>query len=421
MLMRLRFCSQYNSTDEWNLFSSLQESANELGLKLPATVDDIFSSWSHQAGYPLLTVERNYETGAFTVKQQRFVNNNSSVEAKTWFVPINFAVSSNFDYRDTSASHYLLNVAQTTVDNVKVPKDDWLLLNKQSTGYYRIMYDEENYRLIARGLAEETHKFHPRNRAQLMADAYRFVDSGRLGIDYLLHLMAYLKNEDQYAPWSYGNSIFGVYDRYLRGDEQYNLFRSFVIEQVEGIFLKLGVNEQPGEHYLNNYLRVITVTLACQVGSEECYKESHRKLQQFVQNGVPIEPTVRTQAHCAGLRQAEDVTYNAFLTLLFDSKVGADRTLYISSLGCSHNAAQLKKFLESSIDKSNSLSYGERTALLNAAYSRSEAGLTASLEFLETNWKAYAELSTISHKPLDVALRGMATYIVSEAQKKRVS
>ncbi|XP_034486438.1 aminopeptidase N [Drosophila innubila] len=410
---------QYNSTDEWNLFSSLQESANDLGHKLPATIDDIFSSWSHQSGYPLLTVERNYETGTFTVKQQRYVNDNSTAKERTWFVPINFAVSSNYDYRNTSASHYLLNVPQTVVDNVKISKDDWLMLNKQSTGYYRIFYDEENYRLIAQGLTEATHKFHPRNRAQLLADAYRFVDDGHLNIGTLLHLMAYLKNEDQYAPWSYGNSIFSIYDRYLRGDEQYTQFRAFVIELVEGIFLKLGVNEQPGEHYLNNYLRTITVSLACQVGSEECYKQSHRKLQQFVQNGIPIEPTVRTQAHCAGLRQAEDVTYNAFIALLLNSNVATDRSLYISSLGCSHNAAQLKKFIESSIDKSNSLSYAERTSLLNAAYSRSEEGLTASLEFLESNWKAYAELSTTTAKPLDSALRGMSTYIVSEAQKKR--
>ncbi|KAM8705012.1 hypothetical protein ACLKA7_009467 [Drosophila subpalustris] len=410
---------QYNSTDEWNLFSSLQESANELGHKLPATIDDLFSSWSHQAGYPLLTVERNYETGTFTIKQQRYDNDKSAVNDKTWFVPINYAVSSNFDYRNTTATHYLLNAAQTVVDNVKISKDDWLLLNKQSTGYYRILYDEENYRLLANGLSGETHKFHPRNRAQLMADAYRFVDSGRLGVDSLLHLMAYLKNEDQYAPWSYANSIFSIYDRYLRGDEQYYQFQAFVIELVKGIFLKLGVNEQPGEHYLDNYLRVITVSLACQVGSEECYKQSHLKLQQFVQEGIPIEPTVRTQAHCAGLRQAEDVTFDAFLGLLFASNVTTDRSLYISSLGCSHNAAQLKKFIESSIDKSNSLSYAERTSLLNAAYSRSEAGLTASLEFLEGNWKAYAELSTTSAKPLDTALRGMSAYIVSEAQRKR--
>ncbi|KAH8358874.1 hypothetical protein KR093_002950 [Drosophila rubida] len=411
---------QFNSTDEWDLFASLQESANELNLKLPASVNDIFSSWSHQAGYPLLTVVRNYETGTFTINQTRFMNDKSLVYSNTWYVPINFATSSNFDYRDTSASHYLLNVKDTTVTDVKVQKGEWLLANKQSSTYCRVLYDEDNYYLIGIALVNETYKFHPRNRAQLLLDAYRFVDSSRLQHASLLHLMVYLKNEDQYAPWSVSNSIFNIYDQYLRGDAQYDHFRKFVIERVEGIFLKLGVNEQPGEHYLNNYLRVILISLACQVGSEECYQQSHNKLQQWLEQGIAIEPTVRTQVWCAGLRKPENSTFNAVLAQLFASNVATDRSLYISSLGCSTNAAQLKQFIGSSIDNSNSLSNSERRSLLNAAYSRSEAGLTASLEFLESNWKAYAELGTASNtKPLNAALTGMAVYIVSESQRKR--
>ncbi|XP_062123708.1 aminopeptidase N [Drosophila sulfurigaster albostrigata] len=411
---------QFNSTDEWDLFASLQESADEAGLRLPTSVNNIFSSWSQKAGYPLLTVQRNYEAGTFTVSQSRFMNDKSLEYDSTWYVPINYATSSNFDFRNTTASHYLLNVKDTTVSDVNIDKEDWLLINKQSTGYYRILYDVDNYGLITKGLLEETHKIHTRNRAQFVLDAYRFVDSGRLDHAILLQLMAYLKNEDQYAPWSFSNSIFTIYDQYLRGDAQYDHFRQFVIEQVEGIFLKLGVNEQPGEHYLNNYLRVILVSLACQVGSEECYKQSHTKLQQWLQQGVVIEPTLRTQAYCAGLRQAEDSTFNTVLADLFASNVAADRTLFISSLGCSTNAAQLKTFVESSIDNSNSLSNAERRSILNAAYSRSEAGLTASLEFLEANWRAYNALATTAvPQPLNTVLSGMATYVVSETQRTR--
>lgn len=411
--------SQYTSADEWYLFASLQAAANELNQKLPVDVATIFSSWSHKAGYPLLTVTRDYASGTFTVSQQRFINNKTIVNTDTWYVPINYAVSSNYDYRNTSASHYLLNTANTSITNVNIVSDDWLLLNKQSSGYYRILYDEENYRLIAQGLADETYKFHPRNRAQLLHDAYRFVDTDRISQATLFQLLAYLKNEDQYAPWSTANSILTIYDQYLRGDQNYELFQQFVIELIEDIFLKLGVNEQPGEHYLNNYLRVTLISLACQVGSEKCYTESAQKLKNYLQNGVALEPTVRTQAYCAGLRKTDDSTYNTVISQLLSSSVSTDRTLYISSLGCSHTVSQLKTFVENSI-ATNSLTYSERTSLLNAAYSRSEAGLTASLDFLEKNWQAYGELSTTA-KPLDSALRGIANYVVSDSQRSRVS
>lgn len=379
----------------------------------------IFSSWSQKAGYPLLTVTRDYASGTFTVSQQRFVNDKNATNTNTWYVPINYAVSSNYDYRNTTASHYLLNTANTSITNVNIDSGDWLLLNKQSSGYYRILYDEENYRLIAQGLANETYKFHPRNRAQLLHDAYRFVDTERISQATLFQLLAYLKNEDQYAPWSTANSILTIYDQYLRGDQNYELFQMFVIELIEDIFLKLSVNEQPGEHYLNNYLRVILVSLACQVGSEKCYTESAQKLKNYLENGVALEPTVRTQAYCAGLRKTDNTTYNLVLSQLFASSSSTDRSLFISSLGCSHTVSQLKTFVESSIG-TNSLSYSERTSLLNAAYSRSNHGVIASLDFLEVNWKAYGDLSTTA-KPLDTALRGIANYVVNDSQRTRVS
>ncbi|ALC45617.1 CG31343 [Drosophila busckii] len=411
---------KYNSTDEYDLFGSLEQAVDELKWQLPATVKDIFSSWSHQAGYPLLTVERDYEAGTFSIKQQRFVDNKTLTNHNTWYVPINYATASEPDYRDTSATHYLLNVKEYTVSNAKISKDDWLLLNKQSTGYYRILYDEQNYRLIARGLREQTYNIHPRNRAQLLHDAYRFVDTARISQSTLFELLAYLKHEDQYAAWSTANSIFNIYDQYLRGDEKYAEFREFVIELIEHIFLKIGVNEFSGEHYLNKYLRTVLLSLACQVGSEQCHKQAHRKLQEFLEHGIAIEPTVRTQTYCAGLRKPEDKTYDAVLEQLFKSTTASDRSMYISSLGCSQTATQLKKFVEASIDKTNSLSYAERTSLLNAAYSRSEQGLTTSLEFLEVNGPAYAELSTGTAKPLDAALKGMANYVVSQKQKTRL-
>ncbi|EDW84909.1 uncharacterized protein Dwil_GK12887 [Drosophila willistoni] len=411
---------KFTSCDEWDLFASFQEAADELNFALPASVADIFSSWSHQAGYPLLTVERNYDSGSFTVKQQRYVEDKNATNDKTWYVPINYVTASQSDYRDTSASNYLLNTAELTI-NAQIDSSDFLLLNKQSAYYQRVLYDQQNYDLIAQALLETPYKFHPRNRAQLIAETYRFAATGRLSQSTFLQIVAYLKNEDQYAPWSFANSIFPTYDQYLRGDDQYEHFRLYVVELVEDIFDKIGVHESTGEHYLNKYLRVVLINLACQVGTPACYEQTHQKLKEFQQQGIAIEPTIRTQVYCGGLRQAEDSTFNQVLSDLFASTVSTDRSLFISSLGCSQTAEQIERFISSSIDTSNSLTNAERTTLLNSAYSRGEVGITESLKFLESNWEAYANVYPESTgKPLDAALRGIATYVVSETQKTRL-
>ncbi|KAH8382805.1 hypothetical protein KR009_005335, partial [Drosophila setifemur] len=412
--------NQYNSCDEWDLFASFQESADELGYTLPTSVNNIFSSWSQQAGYPLLTVTRNYQTGAVTITQKRYVEDKDDANQKTWYVPVNFATASNPDYRDTRASHYLMNVTETVISDVASTSDDWLLVNKQNAFYYRTLYDLQNYQLLAETLNNQIQLIHPRNRAQLLYDTYIFVNTNRLDHSVLFQLLTYLHNEEQYAPWSNANSILIVYNRYLRGDESYYNFQTFVRRQIEPIFDKIGVNEIPGEHYLNNYLRIIMVSLSCSVGSSDCYRQSSKKLSEFLFNGTAIEPTIRTQAYCAGLRSANQVVFDRVISDLLSSGVSTDRSLFITSLGCSLQATQLSQFFGLSLVSTNGLSYSERTSLLAAAYASSEEGLTASLEFLEANWEAYGSLST-TQKPLDLALRGIATYVVSEKQKTRLN
>ncbi|XP_043653070.1 aminopeptidase N [Drosophila teissieri] len=412
--------NQYTSCDEWDLFASFQESADELGFKLPTTVDNIFSSWSHQAGYPLLTVTRNYEAGTITITQKRYVASKTDTNTATWYVPLNFATASKYDYRNTTATHYLLNVTETVISDVDASSDDYIIVNIQNSGYYRTLYDSQNYGLITAALKSQPHRFHPRNRAQLLYDTYIFVTTDRLSHSILLELLGYLVNEQQYAPWSTANTILTVYDRYLRGDDSYANFQTFVQSLIDPIFDKIGVNEIPGEHYLNNYLRIVLVSLACQVGSTDCYTQSAKKLSEYLYNGTAIEATLKTQAYCAGLRSTTNDIYSRVQSDLLSSTDSTDRSLFISSLGCSSSTSQLIGFLNLSLNTANSLSYSERTSLLNSAYSRSEIGVTASLEFLEASWLDYAKLSETA-KPLDSALRGIATYVVSEKQKTRLN
>ena len=189
------------------MYTSLETGAKEENYDVPVKISTMMESWSNQGGYPLLTVERNYEEKTFKITQKQFFNDATLSSERVWYIPFNFVAGDVPDFRDTEATHYLLNVKEMVVPNAP-NKDDWLILNKQSTGYYRIMYDERNYELISQGLQEQSHKIHPRNRAQLLQDAYRFATSNRLKHEILFSLLSYLPAEDQYAPWSTANSIF---------------------------------------------------------------------------------------------------------------------------------------------------------------------------------------------------------------------
>ncbi|KAM7359496.1 uncharacterized protein ACRADG_013108 [Cochliomyia hominivorax] len=413
--------NQYSAAVEQQLFEAIQTAAKEENYPLPATISEMMGSWSRQGGYPLLNVTRNYNDGTFTVTQQAYHDDVTIKDDKTWYVPINFVVASNPDFRDTEATHYLLNVTEIKVADVKVDKNDWLILNKQSTGFYRINYDLENWNLIADGLNAKPYKIHPHNRAQLMHDAHYLSASGRLTHDILMKLMTYLKQEDQYAPWATASGIFNNYNRYLCGDEKYDDLKFFIAEQITPIFERLGVNDVPGEQHYVKSTRNIVINLACLADVKDCLVETNNKIKALAKHSTPIEPNVQSSVYCNGLKQSGDEEFNFIYNRLMDSTDASYRNLLISSLGCSQNENQIKKFIYSSIDKSNKLRPQERYALLKPAYSRGEVGLMSCIDFLNENWNEYANLKSGvgGSNPLDDDMRGMSTYVVNKKQQDK--
>ena len=414
--------NKYSAAEQDDLFHAIQIAAKEEDYKLQAPVKAMMSSWTMQSGYPLLKVERFYN-GSFLVTQEPYFVDEDQKVQKSWFVPINYAVQSNADFRSTEASHYLLNTSSILI-NASISNEDWLILNKQSTGYYRIDYDERNWNLIIDGLISKPHKIHPRNRAQLLHDAYQFSSTGHLSHNILLNMMTYLKNEGQYAPWSTANSILGTFNHYLSGDKNYAFFKLYVAELVSNIFDKLGVNDIPGEHHFQKYTRSISINLACLAGIKGCLEQTNKKLKEEINEGINIEPNLQAQIYCNGLKRAGDVEFNFVYNKLMNSNNQAERNILIYSLGCAENPSHIRKFIESSINKdtSNTLRVQERTNLLSATYSKSVEGLLACIEFLDQNWVKYGQLTPGfgGTNPLNDDIQRMSNYVTSSEQQSKL-
>uniref|UniRef100_A0A1I8N3A4 Aminopeptidase n=1 Tax=Musca domestica TaxID=7370 RepID=A0A1I8N3A4_MUSDO len=411
--------NKFTSAVEDDLFNALQIAAKEENHPIPARIEDMLRSWTQQGGYPVLTVSRNYDDGSFTVAQQSFHNNENTKSDKLWYIPINYASQSNADFRNTAASDFLLNVSSIKVD-AKLSKDDWLILNKQSTGFYRINYDDKNWKLIVEGLHDKPYKVHPLNRAQLMHDAYRFSISNRLQHSTLLEMLPYLVEEDQYAPWATAKGIFDTFHRFLIDHSNYEYFQRYLAYIVEPVYEKFGVHEDSGEQHYHKFTRNIIIHLAWMADVKTCQQEVRKKFEAELNNVVAIEPNLRSQFYCLALKDATSTEFNYVFDELMNTNDQALRNSFISSLGCAENPEQLNKFFSSSIDTGNKLRSPERLTILSAAYSRSQAGLYAAMEFLNNNWQAYGELAIGSNKPLDAAIRGMSSYVVKSDQELKL-
>jgi len=84
------------------------------------------------------------------------------------------------------------------------------------TGYYRVNYDEKNWRYIANYLKSNEFRNIPvLNRAQIIDDAFHLMIAGELNHTVFLDLMAYLSKELDYVAWYPALKIFEYLSGYL--------------------------------------------------------------------------------------------------------------------------------------------------------------------------------------------------------------
>jgi len=92
--------------------------------------------------------------------------------------------------------------------------------------FYRVLYDEENYKLLTYYLNSENHKnIHYLNKAQLLDDSLNLARAGILKYSTALDLTTYLERETDFIPWvSYFRALTFLNSR-LTGTKGYDNFK----------------------------------------------------------------------------------------------------------------------------------------------------------------------------------------------------
>ena len=88
--------------------------------------------------------------------------------------------------------------------------------------YYRVVYDETNYGLLARDLIANHRGVALRNRGQLLDDAFNLALAGMIPYKWALDLTIFLEQEREYVPWRSVLTELDYIDIMLRGLLMYN-------------------------------------------------------------------------------------------------------------------------------------------------------------------------------------------------------
>uniref|UniRef100_A0A182UKW3 Aminopeptidase n=1 Tax=Anopheles melas TaxID=34690 RepID=A0A182UKW3_9DIPT len=348
-------------------------------------VERFVQSWVNQAGYPVLEVRRSYR-GEMILSQDRFygnkiVNNDFTV----WVIP--YTMMEQGDSQDTLLEWQWMTSKAVRVPS-STPNDEWILVNVNQAGFYRVNYDPSNWYMLIRTLLEDTAAIPMHSRAQLIDDSFHLARSNRLDLEIALELLGYVRHEREYPPWEAANRVLGYFHGRMRGQPDYILYELFVDTLIGDVFVTLDITTvAPDERLLEKYLRQVIASWACRMEIESCLTATRDALEREVFDAEPVHPDVSAVVYCYGLRTAPMVAFQYLFGKLLGSDNRGERQLLIDALGCANDTEQLSSYLLAAIGGELQVNFNaeERLSILQSVLS-SRQGVDALIEFLTENY-----------------------------------
>ncbi|KAF5272303.1 hypothetical protein FQR65_LT04961 [Abscondita terminalis] len=357
--------NEYKAVTPAQLYQAFQttiETENKTSLLEEQKISDIMTLWDSQPGYPVIYVTKTNEN--ISLQQERFFTDNSYDNTTTWIIPITYVREGypEDDFTTTTAQAWMVN---NTME-IPLTSNGWVLLNKQQMGYYRVMYDENNWNQLVNQLINKNHTaIHLLNRAQLIDDAFTFASVDIMNYTKVLDFSNYLIKETDYVPIGAFLKHISVINNKLSYESGRKGFKIFLEKIFTGSILNtITMQERANDTLENKYLRIELINWLCRLGNKQCTSYA---LDAFNKNST-ISPDMQEPIYCGAMRTANPDIWISLYEKLEEETNDLIRSRIINGLGCSESIEILTNYTEIILDSKNNIS------ALNGFYSILNAG-----------------------------------------------
>ncbi|XP_015239591.1 PREDICTED: thyrotropin-releasing hormone-degrading ectoenzyme [Cyprinodon variegatus] len=343
--------------DLWNKLTKAMHSEGQ-----DIDIGEMMDRWTLQMGYPVVTISKNQSeqlpTHYITITQEHFlygeeVRKNNSLQ---WQVPLTVAVGNS----STVCLESLIWINNRTETHKIGQMDDnaWLLGNINQTGYFRVNYDLQNWKLLIQQLHSNPHIISVGNRAGLIDDAFNLARAGYLPQGIPLQLIGYLPEETSFLPWHAASRALYQLDKLLDRTDDYRLFSDYVLKQVASRYHQMGwPTNGPGAEgnilqasYQTEELQRELIMLACSFGNKQCHRQAVAYISDWISsNKNRIPPNIRDIVYCTGVSLMDEDVWE-FIWMKFHSTTAvSEKKILLEALTCSDNTFLLNRLLNLSL------------------------------------------------------------------------
>jgi aminopeptidase N len=336
-----------------------------------------------QKGYPLVTVAFDSTSSLFRVTQKRYLSmteEKPAVDDSSWYIPLSYTTGANPNFSNHKFTDYFMDgAAEKTISAAGFDASNWYIFNIQQVGYYRVNYDENNWKRIIEILNSDDYtKIHVLNRAQLVDDALTLAFDGVISYDIALGVVSYLSRETDYIPWYPATVAFGKLDYILKGTDAHEDFQKFVRILMRRLYLLR--DDSKVDVYSNADQSAIELAIdwTCRLGDQSCLNNAYSKMR-----AGRIAKPLETTFICNGLKGLErEDDFRAHFARFEKSIYQTERLRIIDGLLCSSDPKLLRELLQTTSTTEIYYRSHERRRIYSRIVERSSVGLQVLTDFI---------------------------------------
>jgi aminopeptidase N len=271
----------YNNTTSADLWAAI-------GNRAGGNVQAFATSWTQQAGFPLVNAELRCNAGKQTLRlsQSRFSLKSGYVPTQQWNVAL---LVSNITKNEAAESVFLSSVAQT-IDAGSC--GDAIVVDAGASGYFRVRYDDA----AKKALAQQMTKLSTADRVRMLSDAWALAEvdaeSPRVALDQIAKLDA----NDASEIWMKAIDIYHRAAELLRKGKEFQSLQREARTALAKPFALLGWTPKAGESDVERALRSCLIEMLAETGDTEVLARSRSTFEAFAKGDIHIDGNVLSGA-----------------------------------------------------------------------------------------------------------------------------
>jgi aminopeptidase N len=278
-------------------------------------------TWEDQSGYPVLKVKK--------VEDKFVLSQETSADGEKLFtIPVSYATKSMPILKDHSN---LVWMKEKSFEIDAKSDEDWIALNTDSSGYFKVSYDEPIYETLINNL-QQNHTFFPAHfRAELLSVSADLFSKDSLPTTTAFMIFDFMKTETEYSVWKTFIELQKKYSQHLFGTKSEGKFQKFIHLLIKPVLDKLGFEPIESDSDNASSFRNLITKLACEINQEEFLRYKKEKFETS-------EDDLGFTDRCDGIKTANKETLSR---LSLESKT--EKCHYF--LACSKNQTVIKSLL----------------------------------------------------------------------------